>query len=291
MKTLLYSFIGCVAVFPAGAALPFYEPFDYPIGVDLVGQGPSGGTDLWAATGTSGASGSDAITVAGGSLSVPGLAGSSGNSITYGGLGLTDRISIGTPVTSGTLYYSFAFSVTDLSGLNASGGFMAGFNTAVGTQAGQPTTVGARLLTRMSANGFQIGIEKNSGTAANFTFDNTEHGVGDTIFVVGSYTFSAGAGNDQTLLWVNPDPASFGLGSAPAPTITATLGGTDLSPSIASFLFRQGNATTVPAAVVADELRVDTTWAGVTPVPEPASALLLTLAGTGLLVRRRGSRR
>jgi hypothetical protein len=55
---------------------------------------------------------------------------------------------------------------------------------------------------------------------------------------------------------------------------------------IASFLFRQGNASAVPGIVVADELRVDSTWAGVT-VPEPSSAGWLVFVGAGLIARRR----
>jgi hypothetical protein len=269
---------------PARAAL-IYEPFGYTVGSDLAGQSPNGGTDTWAATGTGGAGGTDPIIVASGSLTVPGLALSGGNSIAYGGAGLTDRISIGGAQSSGTLYYSFAFRVDDVTGLSASGGFMAGFNTTTGTQATQPTTVGARLLTRASGSGYQIGIERNSGTAANFIFDTTERSAGTTIFVVGSYTFNAGAGNDECRLWINPSILDFGAAAAPPPTLTAPSAGTDLA-SIASFLFRQGSAAAVPPSVVADELRVDTTWAGVTPVPEPGASALIALAGA-ILARRR----
>lgn len=286
MKILIGSGIVLIGgIVSAGAAL-VYDGFNYTAGADLAGQSPDGGATSWAATGT-GTVGADAIVVASGNLSVSGLAPSTGNSITYGGLGLTDRLSIGTPINSGTVYYSFAFSVTDLGGLNSTGGFMAGFNTATGSQTGQPGIIGARLLTRLSGSGYNIGIEKNSGTAGNFIFDNFVYGVGETVFVVGSYTFNAGsATNDSALLWINPNPTTFGLASPPPPTLTATVIGNDLA-TIASFLFRQGSTTAVPGAVVADELRVDTIWGGVTPVPEPSAAATALLAGTGVLLRRR----
>jgi len=291
MKMLIGSGIVWLGgIVTAGAAL-VYDGFNYTAGADLVGQSPNGGGTSWAATGTSGAGGSDPIVIASGSLTVPGLAAPGGNSITFGGLGLTDRLSIGTAISSGTIYYSFAFKVQDVTGLTATGGFFAGFNNSVGTQTGQPTIIGARVLTRLSGSGYNIGISKNSSALADFSFDTTLRNVGDTIFVVGSYTFNTGTAlDDLAQLWINPNPSTFGSASAPLPDLSAPTGAASGNPdlgSIASFLFRQGNATAVPPIVIADELRVDTTWAGVTPVPEPSAAITALLAGAGLLSRRR----
>jgi hypothetical protein len=233
-------------------------------------------------TGTVGA---DPITIASGSLTVPGLAPSIGNSITYGGLGLTDRIALGSNFTTGILYYSFAFKITDLGGLNTSGGFMAGFNSATGSSTTQPTIVGTRLITKVNGLGFQVGLDKSSGTAGNFVFATPVFNLGDTVFVVGSYTFNSGSTtDDEARLWVNPDMSTFGLATPPPETLFS-LTTNDLT-QIASFLFRQGSSTAVPGAVIADELRVDTTWAGVT-VPESSGILCLALAGGGLIARRR----
>jgi hypothetical protein len=266
-----------------------YEPFNYAVGADLTGQSPDGLT-TWVAMGTNGASGSDPITVASGNLSIAGLASSSGNSITYGGLGLTNRIPLGVDITSGTLFYSFALKVTDLGALTTDGGFMAGFNNAVVSSATQPSAIYTRVVTHLSGTtSFQIGVEKSSGQVGNFQFAPQIFNLGDTIFLVGSYTFNTGTtSDDESRLWVNPDPASFGGPTEPAGALVsmATADGTTLR----SFLFRQGNASAVPGAVVADELRVDTTWAGVTPVvPEPSGVLLLSLVGGGVLLLRRRS--
>jgi hypothetical protein len=170
MKTLLCggllrATLLCLGTLSVRAALPLYDPFDYsPVGADLTGQSPDGGTTLWQVMGTSGGvSGTDPITIASGSLTVSGLPPSIGNSVTYGGLGLTNRIPLGLTITTGTVYYSFAFQVTDLGGLTANGGFMAGFNNATGNVGNQPTAIATRVVTRLSGSGFQVGLDKSSG--------------------------------------------------------------------------------------------------------------------------------
>jgi len=288
-NTLVCAAAICLGLSSAPGAL-IYEPFDYVAGTDLTGQTPAGATTGWQAMGTNGASGSDPITIASGSLSgVAGLAPAVGNSITFGGLGLTDRIPIGQPpLTAGTLYYSFVFKVTDLGALTTTGGFMAGFNNSTGTATTQPTAIATRLVTKLNGSGFQVGLDKSSGTGANFVFADTVFNLGDTIFVVGSYTFNSGSTtDDESRLWINPSPSTFGQESAPSGFLSSVA--TNDFTAIASFLFRQGNASAVPGVVVADELRVDTIWAGVT-VPEPSTVPWLAAAGISFLTRRRGRR-
>jgi hypothetical protein len=180
MKVFICAAVTCLGLSSAKAAL-LYDPFNYSVGTDLTGQSPNGGATSWQAMGTSGASGSDPITIASGSLSVPGLAPSTGNSITYGGLGLTDRIPLGQTITSGTLYYSFAFKITDLGGLTATGGFMAGFNNSTGTVTNQPTAIATRVVTKLNGTGFQVGVDKTLGQGGIFRlrrygFQRRRHG-------------------------------------------------------------------------------------------------------------------
>jgi hypothetical protein len=168
MKFAVCTTVLGLGFFSARAGL-IYEPFDYVAGSDLTGQSPNGGITSWQVMGT-GTAGADAITVANGSLNgVAGLAPAIGNSITFGGLGLTNRIPIGSdPLNAGTIYYSFAFKVTDLGGLTTTGGFMAGFNNATGNVTNQPTIIGTRVVTKLSGSGFQVGLDKSSGTGASF---------------------------------------------------------------------------------------------------------------------------
>ena len=297
LRILLGTNLLLLGVTPGTAQL-LYEPFNYtPVGANLTGLSPDG-TRTWGAAGPT--SSPDHITVGSGSLTIDGLATSIGNSATYGGLGFTGRISAGSVLNTGTVYYSFALRVTEIGSLGAGGGWWAGFNnTLSGSQDTQPSQIGTRLIAKAVTGGFQIGLDKSSGQTGSFIYDPTIFDTDDIIFIVGSYTFNSGStADDESRMWINPAPSSFGLPVAPSTLLISTtgtdLGGTGANAQqVGSFIIRQGNSTLVPAAVIADELRIDTTWAGVTPVvPEPSSLILLSLAGgTAMLTRRRNVRR
>ena len=137
-----------------------------------------------------GSAGTD-VRVEAGNLLVPGLAPSVGNRIVYQNiLGPSARFNIfGLSVTSnaGTIYYSFAFQVRDLTGLGTSGGFMAGLNNATGIPADDPDrrSRDSRPDPRLTAVGalrFNVGLDKSSGSAANFVWDSRTFTLGDIIF-------------------------------------------------------------------------------------------------------------
>ncbi|EEF61791.1 Immunoglobulin I-set domain protein [Pedosphaera parvula Ellin514] len=253
--------------------LPFYEPFDYAAGLDLGGQ--IGGNYLgWSdiGTGTVG----PFIIVQTNSLMVPGLMPAAGNSIRFGGLGKSVRLSMpaGMPVTSGTLYYSFALQVLDTNGLSSAGTFLAGFNNSIGAQANQPTVVGTRLYMRATNDGFNLGVSKNSSVASDWVWDPRTFTTNQVLFIVGSYTFNpATTSDDISKLWINPGEADLAATAEPAAMLVATNGSDITANQIASFVFLQ-RATTEPAAMVADELRIGRTWAEVTPLPPPIMVLL-----------------
>jgi hypothetical protein len=253
--------------------LPYYEPFAYTAGANLGGQ-INDDWLTWSDIGT--ATAGPYITIQTGNLSVSGLAPSTGNRIQFGGLGKSARFSFatGTAITSGTMHYSFALNVTNLTGLTTSGTFIAGFNNSIGTQTGQPTAVGTRVYLRSSGSGYQIGLSKNSSTSTEWVWNTTVRSVNQTVFLVGSYTFTT-VGNstdDVAKLWINPSSTTFG-GTAPAATLTATAGNDLTSDQIYSFVFLQRSANE-PAGMLADELRLGRTWADVTPTTaQPLSNL------------------
>jgi hypothetical protein len=79
-------------------------------------------------------------------------------------------------------------------------------------------------------------------------------------------------------LWLNPDPASFGLAAPPPATLTNTAG-TDLGGIPSFILFNRSTAE--PAGIVADELRVGSSWASVTPPAAPQVIPTLSIVPTG----------
>lgn len=325
-------------VHPATAALIVYEPFDYSPGPFLVGgvvgqnnnaNSPIGhlapnfnnwyGNGIGNGLDPSGYQTSHDGQVTSADLSVPGLyKPSSTKSLSMGGQGYTMRLSLNqstsatpnqtavnltdtsTPAYSG--YYSFAFQVTDLSGLAAPGGILAGFNVLIGGGTGNPGTVGTGLALRPKDGGnpgeFELGVGKSQASHyLEATWDTGTYSVGQTIFVVGKYETVSGAGNDINKLWINPASSTFG-GLEPSGAILGIpTSGNDLannastnSHTLQSFMFRQSGNTDngqIPANIIFDELRVGQTWADVTPVPEPASLLLVVVAAVTLIGLRR----
>lgn len=262
-----------------------FEPFapavtTYASGANLIGQtNASGG--WWTQAGP--ASGNQP-TIASGTLTVAGLVSPTGNSVQFGGNGTSARFNIGTNVGTGTLYYSFAFKLTDITGLSSSGVFWAGFNNSSGSQTTTPTSVGTRVVTKTATGGYSIGLDKSSGTIGSFVFATNVFALNQTVFVVGSYQFNPSSTNDDvSQLWINPAPATFGVATPPPATLTNSAG-TDLS-GLASFVLFDRNAAE-PAGIIADELRVGLSWASVTPpaTPQVIPSLSIIPSGPSLLL-------
>ncbi len=279
-------------------ALPDYEPFSdstgsggtsYAVGANLIGQVNASGSNWFQAGPTT------AIqpTIAAGDLNIAGLytAGGGRSAQFGGGPGTSARLNLSVPaagIQSGTVYFSFALKLTDITGLDSSGQFFGGFNTAQGSQISQPNTVGERILARSVTGGYNIGVRQGTGPAqGNLAWGGTVFTTSDILFLVGSYTFNTGSGSDDVAqLWINPDSSTFGAVSAPGGSLSST-GGADLV-RIASFTLYDQSAAE-PATGLLDNLRFGLTWADVTPVvPEPSSLSLVGLGLAAILARRVG---
>jgi len=291
-------FAGLAFVGQKGSCLPLWDAgLEYP----LVGNPPtnnlSGLTNVegnvWGKCNTSGSTPAwQDVQVVNYPMTYPGLESSDSNSFLFGGFGsannFTERVAVHPPVngaafqvTSGTIYYSFVFTVPALVG-DTTGGFICGFNNTVGPQVANPTVVGARIYIIPNGSGYQIGIGKQPSNAAatNVSYISTILPFLSTNFVVCSYGF----GTNPCKMWLNPDPSTFGATTPPAPSATNN-SGTDVS-AVETFEFRQGNAL-IPEVYAAD-LRLGFCWACVTPpagisAPKQAS-LSVTRSSTNFAV-------
>lgn len=252
---------------PLGPQLILYEPFDYPnVGGPVTSNTPAN----W----TYGGSGANDLNVVSGSLTYPGLAASVGNSVTNGGAGFGVRRLFGTNFSSGILYFSAIFRIND-----AGFGVWNGGSTIVGalTPTDNTTFRHQVMIKSNSPSGYLVGVQKG-GTGATSTYDPTEHHAGETFFLVGKYDFTTSP--NSALLWINPSSATFGLASEPATGFIAATTGAD-GYTIDRFNMRQNTATSVPAAMQWDELRIGTSWAAVTPLPPPVPTTLTSLRRLG----------
>jgi len=262
----------------SASALSDYEPFadstgsggtSYLTGANLIGQVNATAHPWFQA----GPAGNPQPTIAAGDLTVPGLFSTGGGqSAAFGGNGQSARInlSVGSGgFTTGSVYFSFAMKLTDLSALTTNGTFWAGFNNSQGTQTTTPGTVVTRVMTRSATNGFNLGLQEGSQTVlGSLVWDSNVYTTSDTIFLFGSYTFGPGTGDDVSQLWINPNVSTFGAASAPGGALISN-GGTDIA-RVASFVLYDRAANEPSGAV--DDLRFGLTWADVTPpVPEPFS--------------------
>jgi len=197
------------------------------------------------------------------------------------------------PSGSGTLYYSLDLKIPNITSAGTGGSFIAGFNNSSGTVTGAVTQAGARLQVRkdlVDATKYNVGIRNDitgAGTSP-ITWDGTQFTTGDTIFLVAEYEFNQASNlDDVAKLWingVNMQTSDFGAASAPVTALTST-GGDISALQILSFFLREN--TVSGNTVQFDEVRVGTSWAEVTPVPEPVGFGVLTLGAFAALVRRR----
>lgn len=257
----------CLSLHSFSAEL-FQDSFDYAVGSNLAGQG---GWNL--VSGTSG-------TIEEGSLSSPGVI-ASGNKLTWGNATMSLRQPIG-PITADSVYYSFQLRVDDL-------GTFSSIGTLAGLSSGDGTTFPSKVNIRTTTGGFNLGTSKGGGVTFG-GWDDQLFTAGETIFVVGRYSFNTGSGTDDTTsLWLNPDISTFGAGTPPAPDLLFGEGGTDVA-QVDRFFFRSGGSASAPIKEVADELRIGTTWADVTAIPEPSTLTLGALGLIGLFLAARRPR-
>jgi len=221
--------------------LPLYDGFDYTVSEDLNNQ-PN-----W-----TGFNGGASIAVGGpGGLTYPGLANGSqtGNHIAFQGSGQESKIEF-TPVTSGTVYTSFIFQITDLSAITDlnDGGY---FAALANSDSSYDLRFWVHPDTDPVGTTFDISI---TATTFNPTFAGS-YNINESILIVMSYT----PGTGEIKGWVNPTMLG---GAEPTPDFSET--DTDVENTMDRFVLRQDSNGETPS-ILFDELRIGTSFAEVTP--------------------------
>ena len=250
---------GILTVQTARASLIAYEPFNYTAGSSLNGQAANslGFTGTW--------SGGTA-TINSGSLTYGSLA-TSGNSLA-GGATEGTQLDLTTPVSAtvgNPLWISFLMQTPSASDVTTGWGGLVLYRSSSDSVFTYPF-IGY-------ANSGVFVLQTQGG-------ENDVNGPsvsGNTTYLMVLEDVANSSGPDTLKLWVDPTP---GVSSpAGSPTITDSL--------IGPIGDIYGLGTNDGAPTSYDEFRVGTTYADVTPVPEPAALGLLGIGAAGLLMLNR----
>lgn len=160
-----------------------------------------------------------------------------------------------TPVSSGSIYYSFLLNVADTIRMldnTTAGDYMVAFLPSNST-----TTYTNRITFRKGSvgNTFNIGLRITSTGSTVVVWSPANYTPGTTYLIASQLVFIPGAANDSAYLWVNP----VLNGTIPTPDVaTVQLGASTDPVDIGRFAVRQSGGT--PEAFI-DGIRVGTTWA------------------------------
>lgn len=254
------------------ATLLFEEHFNSAAG-DLNGTTPTLGGAWYANSG----SGSTPAQIAAGGLTAPsGFAASSGNMAkTAISSGLESHATFATQTTGTTVYYSFLLNIPTLE--TQAGSNLIGLSSTDGAD-----YASVRYVRNSADDFYTLGLSYRNTTG--FVMDTTHLAAGSTHLLVLSYQIISGTLNDVASFWLDPSSSTFGSGTAPTALLTLTGSSTDTT-SLNTVEIKNGSI--VPTPTYIDEIRVGTSWADVTPIPEPATVGMLGVgAAVAMLLRR-----
>jgi hypothetical protein len=263
----LFLFFSC-GLETAPAQLLLQDSFSYNVGTTLA---PQGG---WIASPSG-----DPILISPESLSMPGFAASSGNSVALTASSTSSGVVHSFAAQTSDVYMSFILNVSSPGSLTPSGAEIAGFTESGGQQVGN-------LWLRADNLGFDIGGTIDATTPINWNSPNTGNGWAlGTYLIVEQIQFPTSDNTADVLnAWITPSgtiPSNWG-GQAGPSAIQNSDPSAPISNVSGAYLTESSNS---PNAAV-DELRVGSSWAAVTPVatvPEPSISVLLVSGLFGLL--------
>ncbi len=166
-----------------------------------------------------------------------------------------------------TIFFSFLLRVDDVGGLKSSEASMMHLAPMTGAGHEVVATVGfGRYADTDAEDEYHLSFD---GDHRGFSHDDAA-GIspaikeGETVLIVGSYARVSGGGNVK--FWVNPDPSTLGNSLPPTPDYTDSA---NTSRAVARFKINSTSSGALPGSYFLDEFRFGSTWADVTPGPEP----------------------
>ena len=271
MKKILVTAVLLTGAFAAQATLLVSEDFSSAPGA-LVGTSPDvGGT--WAEHVQSGIT---PYSIVSGSLTAPaGFSASTGNMASKSGVsGYESHTVFDTQTFGSTVYYSLLINVPTLK-LNSAA-------EICGLTLDDGADYASVRYQNTGEDYYTLGVTYRN--AISNRMDTAQLTAGSTHLVVVSYQMNSGFLNDVVNFWLDPDSSTFGSGTAPAPLLTLTGAQSDAT---SLNMFELNNASAMPVGMLFDEVRVGTTWADVTPIPEPATIGMLSLGAIMTVMLRR----
>jgi len=251
------------------------EGFSYTVGSNL------GNDDSWGAT-----TANTGLSIGDTNLTYDSVVDLGGNALvlTSGLASATSATNVfaASPVTSGSIYYSFMIVCKRLPTGNT---YFTALNYNATPNGGTDTL---DAYTGSQGTGWKIGIRRDGSSTGILAATNLVGGgtmqlsLDTTYFIVMKYDFVDGLNNDIGTMYVNP---TLG-GSEPSSANISTNAGTDATSGLNVVGFKaQSNIS--QGDFIIDNLRVGTTWADVTPVPEPSTLALVGFGVVGWVLARR----
>jgi hypothetical protein len=265
----------------------FSDGFNYTSGGNLYNASASYQTSPSANT--------PAVTIGSGSLTYPGLADISppGNevSVATGSSTAAQTAASFAAQSGGTVYASFLLNVTSLAtgAANTQNYGLAGMLPTGAGYASGTDPCGIVLLGNPTTGSYDLGVRSSgNGSGSNHAYTGGTLTANNVYLVVLKYDFGASP-RPTASLYI--DPTSLGGSDPGTPSASYTTPSGATPANLSQLYFREGGislgASDPSAPYLVDDVRIGTTWADVTPVPEPTAVTLIGLGVLGLGLARR----
>lgn len=214
------------------------------------------------------------------SLKYTGIKNPTGNRIELRSSQAEDLNKAFTAPISTTVFVSFFLKYTNVSNLAANSlttapTYFAHLSPVSGASIGTAWPARISVKQGSAANTFNLGILNTTGgtiTASDiFGATPANYNTNTTYFVVIKYDLTTTSTSGTSSIWINPTVGT----SAPAATVTSSIGTSAKPASIAAFAVRQASSTSAVGSIGTlemDEVRIGTSWQDVV-VPETLSTV------------------